>query len=75
MTKDDRPTLNLGHLAIPNVSTGQEWLKNQGTQREKALQVVEKAAREWLSGDFSYLPDVFFEMFAEKVVTALDHQV
>jgi hypothetical protein len=69
---DTRPTLNLGHLAIPNVSASQEWLKRQGGQREAAKTLVRDLAMEYFS---HYLPDTLYDAFAERVVTELDHRV
>lgn len=74
-TTDNRPTLYLGHLVIPNVSAAEDWLQRQGNKRDQAREIVIKVAREWLGGDASNLPDVFFEMFADRVVTELDHRI
>ncbi|MER5754397.1 hypothetical protein [Streptomyces sp. NPDC002088] len=70
--QDDRPTLNLGHLVIPNVSASRDWLRRQGEQRETATEIVANETREWF-GD--HLPDHVYEQFAQRVVTALDHRV
>jgi hypothetical protein len=70
---DNRPTLNLGHLAIPNVSASQDWLKRQGKQREAAEEIVVEEAKKWFA--IAGLPDSFYEQFAQRVVTALDHRV
>jgi cell division inhibitor SulA len=71
-TTDDRPTLNLGHLCIPNVSASREWLKRQGEQRAKAVEIAASEARKWLGLD---LPEDVYTGLAERIVTALDHQV
>jgi hypothetical protein len=72
-TKDDRPTLNLGHLAIPNVSAAKDWLERQGKKREEAVEIVALEARKWFAID--HLPDEFYETFAKRVVAALDQRL
>lgn len=67
-----KTTMNLGHLAMSNVSAGGEWLKSQSAQREKAKAVVVDLAKQYFPQS---LPDVLFDAFAERIVTALDHQV
>lgn len=70
---DSRPTLNLGHLVIPNTSASQDWLKRQGEQRQAAVEIVIDEAKKWFAIDG--LPNSFYEQFAQRVVTALDHRV
>lgn len=70
--KDERPTMNLGHLAIPNVSASQDWLRRQGEQRQAAARVVIDVAKDWFG---HHMPDSFYEGLAEKIVAALDHRI
>uniref|UniRef100_A0AAU3I814 Uncharacterized protein n=1 Tax=Streptomyces sp. NBC_01393 TaxID=2903851 RepID=A0AAU3I814_9ACTN len=72
--KDNRPLLGLGHLAIPNVSASKEWLKRQGEQRAKSVEIVVAVAKKYL-GNEDRLPADFYTGLAERIVTALDHQV
>jgi hypothetical protein len=80
MPKHARPQepvrdLNLGHMTIPQTSSSAAWMTKQANDREKARKIVAEVAREWLGGDSAHLPDVFFEMFADRVVTALDQRL
>jgi hypothetical protein len=70
---DNRPTLNLGHLVIPNVSASRDWLKREGKKREASVEIVVEEAKKWFAIDG--LPDSFYEQFAQRVVSALDHRV
>jgi hypothetical protein len=72
--QDDRPVMGLGHLAIPNVSASQDWLKRQGEKREKSVEIVAEVAKEWWGSDYAHMPDFFWEALAERVVTELDHR-
>jgi hypothetical protein len=74
-TRAGKTWTNLSHAALPKDSVGGTWLKRQADDREKAQKIVEETARAWLGGDFSHLPDLFFEMFADRVVTALDQRL
>jgi hypothetical protein len=67
---DDRPVMGLEHLAIPNVSASQDWLKRQGEQREAARTLVRDIAKQF----FPALPDHLVETFAIHVVAELDHR-
>jgi hypothetical protein len=69
--QDDRPLMNLGHLAIPHESASQEWLRRQGEKRQVAVDIVEEITREWLPG---VTPD-FYPAFAAHVVAALDQRL
>jgi hypothetical protein len=66
-------TMNLGHLAIPRESAGQEWLKRQGEKRQEAVEIVVTEAKKWFAID--HLPEEFYETFAKRVVAALDQRL
>jgi hypothetical protein len=80
MPKHARPQepvrdLNLGHMTIPQSSIGAAWLTQQTNDREKARKIVEAVAREFLDNEYTRLGDVFFDAFADRVVTALDQRL
>ncbi|MFE2099546.1 hypothetical protein [Streptomyces sp. NPDC059468] len=70
--QDDRPLMNLGHLAIPRESAGQDWLRRQGEKRQVAVDIVALEARKWFALN---LPDEFYEDFAKRVVATLDQRI
>lgn len=70
--KDERPLMGLGHLAIPNTSAAQDWLERQAVKRQEAIELVAAETKKWVGDD---LPDEYYAMFAERVVTALDHHL
>jgi hypothetical protein len=70
---DNRPVMNLGHLAIPHESAAQDWLKRQGDKREAAVDIVVLEAKKWFGLD--HLPEEFYVNFAKRVVAALDQRV
>jgi hypothetical protein len=69
---DERPTLNLGHLVIPKSSAAQDWLRREGVKRQQSTEIVADEAKKWFGLD---MPEGFYEEFAARVVTALDHRV
>jgi hypothetical protein len=69
---EDRPVMNLGHLAIPHESASQDWLKRQGEKRQAAVEIVALEARKWFGLN---LPDSAYENFAQRVVAALDQRI
>ncbi|RZU36033.1 hypothetical protein EV284_3516 [Streptomyces sp. BK022] len=71
--QDDRPTMNLGHLAIPHESASQDWLRRQGEKRRAAVEIVAAESKKWWA--VHALPDSFYEQFAERIVTALDQRL
>jgi hypothetical protein len=80
MPKHARPQepvrdLNLGHMTLPQTSSGAAWMTKQANDREKARKIVAEVAREWLGSGCAHLPDTFFETFADQVVTALDQRL
>lgn len=70
--KDDRPLMGLGHLAIPNVSSAQDWLERQAVKRQEAIEIVITETKKWVGDD---LPDDYYAMFAERIVTTLDQRL
>jgi hypothetical protein len=72
---DDRPVMNLGHLALPRASAAQDWLERQAADRAKAVEIVTEETTKWFGG---FLPrgfaENFAENFAERVVAALDQR-
>jgi hypothetical protein len=71
--QDDRPLMNLGHLAIPHESAAQDWLRRQGEKRQEAVDIVVLEAKKWFAID--HLPEEFYETFAKRVVAALDQRL
>lgn len=72
-TQDDRPVLNLGHLAIPNVSASEDWLRRQGKKRQEAVEIVVTETKKWFG--IEHLPEEFYTNFAARVVAALDQRL
>jgi hypothetical protein len=72
--QDDRPLMGLGHLVIPNVSASHDWLKRQGEQREKSIEIVVTEAKKYL-GNEDVLPAAFYVGLAERIVAALDQRL
>lgn len=71
---DNRPVMNLGHLALPRSSAAQDWLERQAADRAKSVEAVTETAKEWFGSDYGHLPDFFWEAFAERVVAVLDQR-
>jgi hypothetical protein len=71
--QDDRPLMNLGHLAIPHESAALDWLRRQGEKRQEAVEIVVLEAKKWFAID--HLPEEFYETFAKRVVAALDQRL
>jgi hypothetical protein len=70
---DNRPVMNLGHLAIPHESAAEDWLKRQGEKREAAVDIVVLETKKWFAID--HLPEEFYVTFAKRVVAALDQRL
>jgi hypothetical protein len=71
--QDNRPVMHLGHLAIPHESSSRDWLERQGVKRQEAIEIVVTEAKKWFA--IEHLPEEFYETFAKRVVTALDHRL
>ena len=64
--------MNLGHLAIPRESAGQEWLRRQGEKRQEAVDIVKDLAQQYFSQS---LPEYLYDAFAAHVVADLDQRL